>query len=199
MLIIKFRSLLAILFFLTQPLLGTCCDRDVLLEFKAAYFLPTSHLFKEIYHGSAIYGPEATVQICDQWYGFFSADFFNKKGYSIGLSTPTKVSLVNIGIGLKYFVPFCYGDFYVGLGAMPTRLHTHDESPYVIPYRTNWGCGGIAKIGAYFDVTDCFVFDLFFNYSFVKIGFSNPPAAPTVSNNARVNGCWFGAGLAYRF
>ncbi len=189
----------ATFFALTCATLLSMYGRDCILEFKGAYFRPTSHLFKKIYRGGAIYGPEVTVEICNNWYGFFSADFFNKRGRSIGLHTPTKVNIVDIGIGLKYFVPFCYGDFYVGLGALPTRLHTHDESPYVIQYRTKWACGGIAKVGAYFDLPHCFTLDIFFNYSFVKVGFKNPPNPPTQSHSARLNGWWVGAGLGYRF
>ena len=173
--------------------------RECIVEFKGDYFRPTSHLFKKIYRGGAIYGPEATVELYHHWYGFLSADFFYKRGRSVHLHTPTKVHIVNLGFGVKYLVPFCYGDFYVGLGALPTRLHTHDESPNVIIYRTKWACGGIAKVGAYFDLPHCFTLDIFCNYSFATAGFKNPPNPPTQSYSARLNGWWIGAGVGYRF
>lgn len=184
---------------LTMLSLAPARAYDVLLEFKGAYFLPTNTLFRKIYNGSAIYGPELTAGCYKNLYGFVSVDYFSKQGRSIGLCSPTKMNMLNLGIGLKYLVPFCYGDFYVGLGALPTRLHVKDGSRYVIPCRTKWGCGGVAKVGAYFDLPKSFFVDLFFDYSFATIPFPCCPTAPVQSYNAKLNGCWFGVGLGYRF
>jgi hypothetical protein len=178
-------------------------SRDVLLEFKGAYFLPTDSVFKKIYHGGALYGPEITVQLCcdANVYGFVSVDFLQKNGKSIGFNSPTKVRLIPLGVGLKYFVPFCFGDFYVGLGFQPTYLHTKDDSPLVIPKHSKWGFGGIAKIGSYFDLPHNFFIDLFIDYSFVKVPFHNThaPTGPVVPRTANVSGAIFGAGVGYRF
>lgn len=178
---------------------------DLIVEFKAAYFLPTNHVFKSIYHGGAIYGPEVTFELHGPLYGFAAIDFFNKKGNSLGLCNPTKVNVINLEAGLKYFIPIeiswlCFdSSVYVGLGILPTRLHTHDYSSFVITNQTKWGCGGIAKIGAYIAVLEHCIFDLFFNYSFAKINFNGCSNQLTQSHNAHTNGCWFGAGLAYQF
>lgn len=119
-----------------------------------------------------MYGPELTFQLCDNscWYGFASVDFFHKKGHSIGLSTPTKVSLLPVGLGLKYFMPLCdeWADFYIGLGFQPVHVRTRALSAFV-PQQNKWALGGIAKVGAYIDLSCNFVLDLFIDYSFAEV------------------------------
>ncbi len=170
-----------------------------LLEFKGAYFLPTGNVFNKIYHNAAIFGPEVTFAIHNDWYGFASADFLSTKGRSINFHNRTTVTLIDVAVGFKYFVPFRYGNFYAGLGVLPTQVHTRDHSPFVIPKRTKWGCGGIGKMGAYFDLPQCFVINIFFEYSFVNISFKHHFNAITQSHKANLNGCRFGAGLGYQF
>jgi hypothetical protein len=174
---------------------------DVLVEFKGAYFYPQSSVFRHIYHNAALWGPEVTFKLCDQFYGFVSADFLIKRGDSIGLHTPTKVFLIPLGVGLKYFIPFHYGDFYVGLGFQPTRLHTNDCSPFVVREHTKWGYGGIAKFGTYINLSCNLILDLFVDYSFVKVPFhcTQGPTGPLIPRKADISGAIFGAGLGYRF
>ncbi len=196
------HSLTALLLYLSAPLFG----RDVLLEFKAAYFLPTNSVFKEIYHhGSAVYGPELTVQLCNNknWYGFLSIDYFQKKGLSVGLSDPTKVSLLPLGVGLKYFVPLGSdrADFYFGLGFQPVWVHTKDYQLDATVTQSKWGFGGIAKVGSCVYLPHNFFIDFFIDYSFVKVGLNNDAAVtvPSIPTKANVSGALFGAGIGYRF
>lgn len=182
-------------------------SRDTILEFKGAYFLPTNHTFKDIFHnGGALYGPELTVQLCDDkpWYAFASIDYFQKKGRSIGLSDRTKVSLLPLAIGIKYVVPLLCDcvDLYAGLGFQAERVHTKNDSPFVIPELTRWGFGGIAKIGTYCYLPHNFVIDFFIDYSFVQTHRGNDAQAPTgpiVPLKAHVSGAIFGIGLGYVF
>lgn len=189
------RSLLALLLFACAPLVSS----DVLVEFKAAYFMPTDSDVKKIYgKGGALFGPEVTFRVYENWYGFASIDFLTKKGHSLGLCDRTTMSLMPLGIGVKYLIPFCYGDFYMGLGFQPLRLKTVNCSPDVDQTTTNWGFGGIAKIGSYFTLPDNYFIDLFIDYSFVKVGCKkcSPLVVPLKAN---LNGAIFGAGLGYRF
>jgi len=191
------RALVALTIFISASLI---C-RDVLLEFKGAAFLPTNDCVKDIYgDASALYGPEITFQLCSErnWYGFASADFLSKKGHSIGLCTPTEMKIVPLGFGLKYFVPFCYGDFYVGLGFQPLHLKTINCVTTGTQTTSKWGFGGIAKIGAYFDVSCHFFIDLFVDYSFVSVG-CNQCTAGTIPVKVNMNGAVVGAGIGYRF
>jgi hypothetical protein len=187
---------------------------DIWVEGKGAYFLPTqSSAFKHIYHGGGIFGVEATAKwykpdhwiyrpcnwIMENMYGFASVDVFSKKGKTVTFETRTRATIVNLALGLKYVVPFCYGNAYVGLGVLPMYLQTVDDSPYVIHRRSNWGCGGIAKAGVIFDESEDFFVDIFCNYSFGKVNFKQGSDALTVSRNADVSGCWFGAGIGHKF
>src|SRR5205085_458536 len=87
-------------------------------------------------------------------YPWVSADFLWKKGRSIGLSTPTRVVLSSLGIGLKYFVPICYGDVYFGAGLLVSDAYIRDCSPFVVCKNNKWGAGGIVKLGAIFDISE---------------------------------------------
>lgn len=180
--------------------------RDILLEFKGAYFLATDCVFKNIYDkGGALYGPEVTFQLgeSNQWYGFASIDYFKKDGNSIGLSTPTKVELIPLGIGVKYMQPSHCGryNFYLGLGFQPVHTKVTNCSPYVPATQTKWGFGGIAKTGVYVDLTHNFLLDLFIDYSFVKVNFdaAQIPAGPVTPFKTDISGAIFGVGLGYRF
>lgn len=199
------KRLLSLL--LVVSAVGQLAARDVLLEFKGAYFKPTGNRFKHIYKGGALFGPELTVQLLecsDRWYGFFSIDYYRKNGHSIGLDTPTKVSLLPIGIGVKYFIPPCWcdnADFYLGLGFQPVRVHTHDFSPFVIPKITKWAMGGIAKAGVYVNFSCNFFLDLFIDYSFARASskLTAAPTGPVIPLKSSVSGVIFGAGLGFRF
>lgn len=190
----KSFALLALL-----PLSAT--SRDVLLEFKAAYFLPTQSCVRNIYgNGGALYGPEVTFALCEDtnWYGFASADFFSKNGRSVGLCNPTKMNIAALALGLKYMIPYCYGDCYIGLGFQPVRLKTDNCSPYVVQITSKWGFGGIGKLGTYIDLPRNLFIDLFIDYSFVTVG-CDRCAGQTLPTKADISGAIFGLGLGYRF
>jgi hypothetical protein len=181
------------------PLMG----RNVLLEFKGAYFLPTSCDFKNIYrHGGALFGPELTVQLCEckDWYVFTSFDYFQKKGHSVGLCDPTTVTLIPVALGLKYFLPAFDDrvDFYGGLGFEAVNVRTKSCSDNVITKLSQWGFGGIAKVGAYYYLPHCFVIDFFIDYSFVRVG-SNDCNCGVQSVKANIGGAIFGVGIGYNF
>lgn len=172
---------------------------DILLEAKTALFLPTGTNFKNIYGKTGgIYGLELTGKLKGNWYGFLSADFFNKHGNTLIFDTYTNVKIENIGIGLKYFMPLNCGDLYLGVGALPTRLHTFDDSQFVPKIHDKWTCGGIAKLGMVFDVTQHLFVDLFFDYNFTKVNFKFIPNQPTQLHNAKLNSFWLGLGLGCR-
>ena len=180
--------------------------RDILLEFKGAYFHATGSRFKNIYGKSAaLYGPEITFQLgeCSAWYGFASVDFLHKKGHSIGLDTPTSIRFMPIAIGLKYFLSTCFecADFYAGLGFQPVHVRIKNDSEFVDPCISKWALGGIAKIGAYFYLSDCIFLNLFAAYSCARVSPCVPqiPEARVVSFTASISGAILGIGLGYRF
>ena len=187
---------------LLSSMLNVQSNKDVILEFKAAYFRPIDCVFKNIYGGGAIFGPELTFNIFRSINGFVSYDYFTKNGHSIGLSTPTKVTMQVLGVGLKFMG--CVSDharLYAGLGFQPIYLFTQNCSPYVQQETKKWGFGGIAKFGAYIDLPHNVVLDFFADYSFVKVSPSccTNPVLYVQSTKADLSGFIFGAGLGYRF
>lgn len=202
MFILRFvRSLL--LFAIVMHL--SLAAREVIVEFKGAYFRSTDSRFKQIYNkGGALFGPEVTFQLCEckPWYGFASVDYLAKRGRSIGLCLPTKVRMLPLALGVKYFKPVRCADLYAGLGFQAVNLRTSNCLSGVAINTSKWGYGGIAKLGAYVDVRRNFVLDMFVDYSFVTVG--RPvlcqPANGVISPlKSHLNGAVFGVGLGYRF
>lgn len=202
-----FKRLLTVLlsiFILNVPSIEA---RDLIFEFKSGAFLPTDHNYREIYGtASVFYNPEFTVQLVEEkpWYIFFSVAYTSKEGKSIGFCTRTKVEILPLGIGVKYVIPFRYGNFYVGLGWQPTYLRTFNCSESVQNYTAKWGQGGIGKLGVYFDLPRDFRFDIFADYSFVHVGScsKNPCCNVTkfvVPIKATVSGALLGVGIGYCF
>lgn len=147
--------------------------RDLIFEFKTGAFLPVDCDYRNIYGtASVFYNPEFTLQVVEEkpWYIFMSAAYTSKEGNSIGFCTPTKVEIIPLGLGLKYFFPFRYGNFYLGLGWQPAYLRTFNCSDFVARNTAKWGQGGIGKFGVYFDLPHNFRIDLFADYSFVNVG-----------------------------
>jgi hypothetical protein len=178
-------------------------EKDIIIEFKGAYFQPMHHTFKHIYHGAAIFGPEITFNLFGPIYGFASYDFLPKNGKSIGLKTPTKVRMHVLAVGFKYIS--CVADnvsLYAGLGFEPISLHTKNDSPFVIPKTHKWGFGGIVKFGTYIDLPCNFVLDLFADYSFVDVKRTSRTIFPVgfiEQTKANLSGFVLGGGLGYRF
>ena len=170
---------------------------DILLELKGAAFVPTSDVFQQIYNNCGEFGVELTAgDLGHNLYAFTSVDFLTKDGATVALESPTKVMKVDFALGLKYLVPFSCGDFYVGLGVQPSRLFTHNEMTLPID-QSQWSCGGIAKVGTFFDLPRSFFADIFIDYSFVDFKSSIGLSEQFVTT--AVNGCLFGIGFGYRF
>jgi outer membrane protein W len=178
--------------------------RSIILEFKGAYFLSTDSAFKNIYgNGGALAGPELTVQLCEEnnLCVFASVDYFKKKGHSIGLCNKTTVEMIPVGLGFKYVIPtFDHTDFYVGLGLEAMNLRTTNCSDFVVFNQSQWGFGGIAKVGAYYYLPCNLLLDFFIDYSFVRVGSDNCNCLPgLLPIKANVSGAIFGIGLGYNF
>lgn len=172
---------------------------DVFVEAKAAYFAPTDHKFRKIYSGGGIYGGEISCQTYRNLYGWISGDYFSKKGSSIGEHDSTRITIVPLGIGLKYLFPISCADLYLGAGVLGTYVHMKDHSPYVIHHISKWGVGGIAKAGAIFNFGENFFADLFTSYTYTEIGFHRTDDGKVTRNNAHLSGWAFGLGIGYRF
>jgi hypothetical protein len=183
--------MLMVISFVCLPVVG----HDVLLEVKGDLFIPTnSQSFSDIYGTCGQFGLELTAGcLSDVLYAFSSIDFTFKNGSTMELTSPTKISMIDLAFGLKYFIPFSYGDVYIGLGVKPTYLavDNQDSGP---AQPALWNCGGVGKVGVIFDMPHSFFADIFFDYSFVKF-----PSASMQSSSTAINGSVLGIGFGYRF
>jgi outer membrane protein len=169
---------------------------EYLLEGKISYFRPTDRITREIMGSGALYGIEGTFQAYDWLYPWISVSIFPKKGHSIGDHNKTDIYFIPIGIGLKAIATW-RSKFrpYVGIGMLPTYLHTHDHST-VVSSRHKWGFGGIFKGGCLIDINRFFI-DLFADYTLLSIDFSNTDR--TIGRKANLDGFSIGGGIGYRF
>src|SRR5262249_11991537 len=142
---------------------------NLLTELKVGYYCPTGHKFRKIYSGAAITGIETSYQAWRDLYVWGSASYLYKEGRSIGDHHSTHITLVPVGLGLKYLYSLrpekpCPIDLYLGAGVLGTYVNIRDKSPFVIPRSSGWSCGGIIKGGMLFDVTKCLFLDFYTDY-----------------------------------
>lgn len=201
MILLKKASFLLVALLFTVPLMA----RNVFLEFQGGYFLPTNDTFRQIYSkGRALYGPELTVQLCNEknWYAFASFDYLKMHGHSVGLCASTTVKMLPFSLGVKYFSSIycdCFA-FYAGLGLEGMNVRTKDCLTTGVSEKTKWGVGGIAKVGGHYYLPHNFLIDIFINYSFLDVGSNKCSSSSALqSRKAHVSGTIFGAGLGYRF
>ena len=165
-------------------------DGRFLAEAKAAYFRPTGSKFKEIYGDEiGLYGVEVSAQAWKRLYGWASASYASKKGVS-SLGDPTRLTMVPIGLGVKYMHAYKHVSYYLGAGALTTYAHTRDSSPYLRHEITKWGIGGIAKAGLLVNINKCLFLDLFSDYSYTRIHYHG--------GEANFSGWSAGLGIGYR-
>lgn len=176
------------------------CATDFFAEAKAAYFRPTSDKFRDVYGSGGIYGLEASCQFWKPLYAWASADYFHKRGRSIGSGggSSTKVTLVPLAFGAKYLIPYKWVDFYLGIGPTFTYIHFTDNAPGVIRHSSKWGYGGMAKAGALLNFKKHFFFDLFTDYSYLKARFSNTSEGKVLRPHMDLSHWSIGLGVGMR-
>ena len=170
---------------------------DFLLEGKAGYFYPTDSTIRGIIGEGGVYSLEGNFSLSDCLYGFVSGGYFYKSGQSTLTDSKTKVTLVPLNFGLKYFYRcFCLKP-YLGFGLNVSYLHTENDSPFVIHTRTKWDAGFIAKGGFLYDITRCFFLDVFVDYTYLKMHFKSGDGV--IGRDADLSSVAVGGGLGYRF
>ena len=171
-------------------------ERDILFEVKGSLFVPTNHTFRQVYENCGDFGVELTGRMFNHLYAFASADFIAKHGATSELESLTKINVLSLALGAKYFLPFTHGDFYLGIGIQPTSVTIKNQIPSSLE-QSAWVCGGVAKSGVIFNISESFFTDIFFDYSFAKATFVS--GSPMQINTSHLDGCVFGLGFGYRF
>ncbi len=172
---------------------------EFLIEGKAAYFYPLDSEVRDIYCDGGVFGLELSVDSCWNLYPWISADYFCVDGRSIGENDKTTLTLVPLGIGLKYLFSCGCLRPYLGLGFGSTYFHTKDDSNFVKKSHTKWGFGVIAKGGAQFYFSDCWFFDLFLDYTWMKLSFSGTSDPFVLGRKADISNINVGGGIGVNF
>ncbi|MBU4203905.1 MAG: hypothetical protein KKD59_08160 [Acidobacteria bacterium] len=134
-------------------------------EVKGNYFIPSEQAFKDIYGGGFAFGAEVSFKIWNNLHFWADGRFLSRKGELTFTKEETKLQIIPIGFGLKYFLTAGTLQFYGGIGG---GYFIFKESN-VIGDVSKDGFGFITRIGVLFQVTDSFFFDLFGNYSNCKM------------------------------
>lgn len=176
-------------------------NRDIIFEFKGAYFLPTNAKFRDCYAGNALFGPELTFQFCPEknWYGFTSIDFLLQKGRFLHSCDTSRLFLMPLALGVKYFVPCNHADFYMGLGFQADYLSKKNRNKCITFHQNIWGFGGVGKIGGYIHLPHNLELNLFFNYQFVWSHKDNFYGSKTSCLRTNASSAVFGGSLGYKF
>lgn len=173
--------------------------RRLFIEGKGADYISTDHLFRKIYgEHSGIFSAELTGQLYRWLYGWAAIGLLVKDGRSIGEHTLTRLIMIPVSFGLKYLKQLEYGDWYFGMGAVVPHVHIEDKSPYVSD-RSRWGIGGNWKLGMNINISESVFFDIFGEYTYLKMDFDNDCCRRVVSHKANLSGASLGLGIGYRF
>jgi hypothetical protein len=176
---------------------------EVLPEFRGGYLWPTGSTFSDIYkNGGGYVGYEVSCQTYKGLYTWTNGSYFNKNGKSVGASgtSSTQLYLVPLAGGFKWFWHVRSWDFYVGMGAVGTYIHTRDNSPYLIPKSHKWTYGGMTKMGVMTKLYDRLYLDFFADYTFShRTKFPGTRDGTITRSPININNWMLGIGVGYRF
>ena len=128
-----------------------------------------------------------------------SAEYLQKSGYSQGFHEKTTFQGVPLSLGLRPVIPIRdYVSYYFTIGPRYLFAFIHNSSSYVPSHMHENGCGGFANTGFLFMLYDHLTFDIFGEYSYVKLHFHSGKAG-TQGHTVQVGGLTFSAGLGYSF
>ncbi|MFA6916618.1 MAG: OmpW family outer membrane protein [Parachlamydiales bacterium] len=171
------------------------------IEGRGAAFIPLSNRFKNVY-GDVL--PEIQIEInkniyCD-WSIWANVGYLWKNGHSIGLDNKTRFEMAPISLGIKYYYTIndCW-KAYLGVGAVYSLLHIHDDSSFVQRNVTKNEFGGVVKLGANYDINCNLYLDIFGDFRFQEFCFHSSSEASVTRNNANLNGFILGVGLGWKF
>lgn len=168
-------------------------------EFKAGYFFFADSKMRKVYNKGGYdlqIAGSFPIWNCFQLYG--SAEYLECCGRSLGDHQKTRIWEVPLSLGLKAIIPItCQLQYYITVGPRYFFVRQHNESQYVPKNIKRNGIGGF--VGTGFNYEYCgFVLDIFGEYSYRRIHFSNAKINVT-GHSVQVGGFVFGAGLGYAF
>ncbi len=181
---------------------------EVLHEVRAAYYYPVENRFRDIYSGGFLYGFEVSIQpwekteewrAIDDLYVWSSLGILYASGSSLKEHDETQLFVVPAGLGLKYFFNYKCIKPYLGAGIILAYGHIQSDSSAVIRNVFDANIGAIAKSGVLYYVNNCVFFDLFLDYTYLKMNFNNSHLENILNRRVDLSGLSIGGGFGYRF
>lgn len=151
------------------------------------YFIPSEKAFKDIYGGGMMYMGEINIRIWRNIELWIGGSYFSKKGKLTFTQEDTKLEIIPIGAGLKFWLSTGSPDFYVGGGL--SYILFKEKNPIGDISKGELGYDGI--IGSIVELPWGFLIDLFINYSYSV----TKPADFKVN----IGGFKTGIGIGYKF
>lgn len=187
------------------PSNSCCCDSgmgDITLAAKFAAWFPLEKRARKIYH-DAFPGVEieAATTWCN-WQPWVNVGYVWSRGRSIGCSEKTRLSLIPLTFGVNYLFPMCNCiDAYVGAGAAYSWLRTRDHSEFVSERVHKEAWGGVAKLGFYYNYSECIFFEGFVNYFYTRFRFrdSDDDVFFVERRNVNLSALKVGVGVGFKF
>jgi len=149
---------------------------DIAVEFRCAYFHPSSNRVRRIYgDGWADYQLEISKGIQCNWRLWAGVSGFSHKGKSLGIRHhSTRLEMVPIYVGLRYAYPVTnHLNLFVGGGACYSFLNIRDHDRFVHrkTHKQDWG--GVVQSGINYRFCNCIEITLFADYFFQKFHVRN--------------------------
>lgn len=172
-----------------------------LVEAKFSYFYPSDTTTRDIFDGGVQYRLEGTL-CCDWCFKpWVSVGYIPLSGHTVELDSKTRLRLVPIGAGLKYFrscqLCDCCFDIYAGAGILTCYAKTCNDDTDLVSGRSKWGVGGIFQLGIMKTFCQCYFFDLFADYQVISFDYDKKGYA--LGRNGIANGANFGLGVGRKF
>lgn len=143
------------------------------VEIRSAAFFHSAKRFKEIYGKiGCSYQVEASTHLWDCWDGWVSFDWFSHGGKPKKCHAHTRVSIANMGFGIKYPYRFCEKYIaYIGIGPCISRIWLKNKSHCENERVSKVAVGGLLKTGIYYFITCNIFLDVFVDYLYQPVHF----------------------------
>lgn len=150
---------------------------------RGAAFIPTSHLFREIYGTAAgNFDAEFAVKVYSHLQVWVNIDYTAQHGHSLGFRSPTSINIVNGSFGLKS--PYDINGsltVYAGIGPTFGRIQIKDKSQISgCSTCSKTAVGFVVKSGLDFFFTKCTFIDVFVDYVYQNAQFQRHVSASGV-------------------
>lgn len=150
-----------------------CQPLDLSVEGKVAYFRPCSKRVRDIYgSGWADYQLEISKGIFCDWKIWAGVNGFSRKGESLGFHDHTRLQLIPVNVGLKYYFP-CPDNFKIYLGGAVSysflSIRDHTEYLHRRTEKSDWG--GLVQAGITYNYFECAYVSIFADYFYQKFDF----------------------------